>query len=317
MNPFSLRPGSTYIIKPVDTSRPLFFTTDEHMPAVFIKTITELGGRQFLRFRFKSGTTGDFLLEPTGKLFFSINCEVKLISTDEFVNDTKLDQLNRVKNAMKRSGFGGPAVQLSSSSYGSQTESFEKEGEKRRVQNELQNQQKRRLRRYYNFNIIYRDPHRNIYEVKFSRLREPLYSDLPTQAFFILPIGGEISLKLKDGKFRDENDERVEVIGNLTFEEYEMQQMQSEEEGSLRLRAQRRDQEGMNVEDKRSSDRRKIDRYKERFQQMQSESADRVSQMREQYGMKNEDVRIPSGGKSRRKRKCRKTKSRRRKLKGR
>lgn len=311
MDPFSLTPGSTYYIKNLDPSRPAFFTNEEHMPATFINATGP-----YLNFRLRSGRTESFKLEP--RLFFAPGLEVNLIPTAEFVDDPKLDRLEEVRKAMMDRGFGEDAVKLSSATY--QTQSLDKTRDKKKIQNDLQNQQKERLRRYYNYNIIYRDPHRNIYEVKFSRLLEPHYSDLPTTAFFILPIGGEIRLKLKDGKFRDQNDERVEVIGNLTFEEYEMQQMQSQEEGSLRLRAQRRDQEGMNVEDKRSSDRRKIDRYKGKFQQtqqMQPELEDRVSQMREQYGMKNEDVRIPSGGKSRRKRKSRKTKSRRRKLKGR
>lgn len=263
MNPYSLTPGSTYIIQPLYPKlRNVFFIDD--MPATFIRRTGNA-----IQFRLRTGRTETFTLDQNGKLLFSRSdpeSEVKLISSSynsPYVDNPQTDRLEEVRKAMMSSGFGEEAVKVSSAS--NDLLAFDRYKDKAFVQNDLQNQQKLRLRRYYNFNIIYRDPHRNIYEVKFSRLQEPRYSGYSTRAFFILPTGREITLYLKDGKFSDEFKYKVEVIGNLTFEEYEMQQMQ----------------------------------------------------LREQDEMKNEDVRIPSGGKSLRKRKCRKPKSKRRKLKGR
>lgn len=232
----SLTLGSTYMIQPVYRIKrnDVFYTRD--MPATLIRITSSV-----IKFSLRSGRFIYFTVDSNNKILFNESdplSEVKIISTSDIVDDPQLDRLNKVSQAMLRSGFGKPAVNLLSSNFGLKSSRGPRDRDF--VENELQNQQKVKLRRFKSFNIIDRDPRRNMYEVKFSRLRE----DVPTLAYFISPNGREFFLFLINGEFyKRYNDDKVEVIGNLTFEQYEMQQMQSEEGGSLSLRNERRDQD--------------------------------------------------------------------------
>jgi len=234
MNPFSLTPGSKYIIKQLYPQRKLFIND---MQATFLRR----SGNLIIFKSMSSDRLLYFTLDQNGKLLFNANdpeTEVKLISGSKlssYVDDPKLDRLEEVRKAMMSSGYGEEAVKLSSASYDSLAS--DRYRDQAIVQNDLQNQQKRRLRRYYNYNIIYKDRRENKYRAIFSRFEEPLISDAPTKAFFFSPNGEEFFLFLKDGFFFTSTNglflppyKKVKVIGNLTFEEYENQQMQSEDE---------------------------------------------------------------------------------------